>query len=141
MQRSATRYGLSWSRWTLVTALLFALVARALVPVGYMLVPSAIDPGTLVLTICPSSTVHGLASSGHDHSHHQHHHDKGPAGLDHQLCGFAVAATTDVPPSDVIAVPAYVLLAAALRLPVRDLMMTPSHVGPQLGSRGPPIPV
>jgi hypothetical protein len=86
-----------WLRW-----LLPLLVARALVPAGFML---SVDAGGLALTFCPSvaappaehhAQAHHEHGSDATHDHEQHHrgHDTG------SLCPFALVAgacSTDIP--------------------------------------------
>ena len=126
----------------MAAALLFVLVLRALVPVGFMLAPSALDPGSLVLTICPSNagrliSVPARADAHHGHDHRHHHDHDSPAGLDHQMCGFAVASVSDVPPGDHLTLPAVPAPAVTLARTVGDLVTPPARVGSPLGSRAP----
>lgn len=152
MHRIATSFKLArlrpgWSTRTLAGLLLCALVLRALVPTGFMFAPSKADPGTFTLTICSASSSYRVvvpdpaAVTYNEAAHHSTGHDQTPAGIDHQLCGFAVASSSDVPPNLDAYVPAYVSLADVPAAPVRDLVTTPAQVGPQLGSRAPPVTV
>lgn len=106
---TASRMKRRWQRW-LVWLLPF-LVARALVPAGFML--SVVDGG-LELTFCPSveapsphMSMHHDASTHHAHgpdgtqpSDQQHHSDHYRAG-DANVCPFGVAGSANAP------IPAY----------------------------------
>jgi hypothetical protein len=118
-----------WARW-----LLPLLVARAFLPVGFML---AADADGLQLAFCPDQV-----SVVQSHSDHQAGHDSNDDGSQHSgghvqpPCPYAVAAVAaviDVPHLDTIA-----LQAAELVLPQRAVPVP--LAGPQRTDRirGPP---
>ena len=118
MNRSLFR---KWARW-----LLPLLVARAFLPVGFMLATQA---DGLQLAFCPDQVV-AVAHVGHGDGHQQHNAHLDPP------CPFAVAAVAaniDIPHLDTAAV-----LAAEQFVPERSVAVP--LAGPQRTDRirGPP---
>jgi hypothetical protein len=118
MNRSLFR---KWARW-----LLPLLVARAFLPVGFMLATQA---DGLQLAFCPDQVV-AVAHVGHGDGHQQHNGHLDPP------CPFAVAAVAaniDVPHLDTAAV-----LTAEQLIPERSIAVP--LAGPQRTDRirGPP---
>jgi hypothetical protein len=117
-----------WQRW--IVWLLPFLVARALVPAGFML--SVVDGG-LDLTFCPSVTsVAQAAGQHHDASHHDasHAHDQGEhsdhyRASDTSACPFGVAGGASM-------VANYALADFALATPAELL---PSYTAPRAANR------
>ena len=110
-----------WARW-----LLPLLVARAFLPVGFMLATQA---NGLELAFCPDQ-VAAVAHVGHGDGHQQHNGHLDPP------CPFAVAAVAaviDIPHLDTVAV------QAAEQLPPERTVAVPL-AGPQRADRirGPP---
>lgn len=110
-----------WARW-----LLPLLVARAFLPVGFMLATQA---NGLELAFCPDQ-VAAVAHVGHGDGHQQHNGHLDPP------CPFAVAAVAaviDIPHLDTVAV------QAAEQLPPERAVAV-SFAGPQRADRirGPP---
>lgn len=114
-----------WARW-----LLPLLVARAFLPVGFMLAASQADG--LQLTFCPDQ-VAAVAHVGHDDGHAGHQQHNGHLDPPCPFAVAAVAANIDIPHLDTAAV-----LAAAPFVPERSV--TVPLAGPQRIDRirGPP---
>jgi hypothetical protein len=121
-------------RWTFW--LLPLLVARALVPMGFML---SADADGLSIVICSGTTV-PPAPTTHDSAHHHHHGSEDGASTDEQsaqqssLCAFALSgaasnyevATFEEMPSHA----AYSLPSELLLVPAAGPLRTHSIRGP-----------
>ena len=116
--------------------LLIALVLRALLPSGAMVVASHSEPGTFEMTICSSSATHTVVVA--DPLNPEPARDHVPTGHDHNLCGFAATANIALPPLGALLPPAYTQLGAPPELSVSELVVMAALVGPPLGSRAPP---
>lgn len=124
---------MSRSRWpTALFALLF--LARAFVPVGYMVAPG--PQGGLALTLCSGFAPPQAASHG-EHHHHEQSGDDGQQDARHDPCPFALAGGAPLAGAASAALATAVAHAAPrsflqLVLPARPL--TGAH-----GARAPPF--
>lgn len=118
-------------RWV-AHLLLFAFVARALVPVGYMPDFSAASKGVFKVVICSATGAKAIAidADGKQVPVQQgDHHD--------QPCAFTGMAAVALLAVDVIPLAAPEFHVSTL-IPRLAVQLPPTRAGPQLGSRGPP---
>lgn len=111
------------------------LIVRSMVPVGFMLAPTAVD-GSLALMICTGAgPLDGAALADVDSSPTK---PGKPGAGSHDLCAFAPAFALAVPAEG-----AYLLAPVALvgraELPSVADRLPPARAGPSLGSRAPPV--
>jgi hypothetical protein len=119
-------------RTATVTALLAALLLRALIPAGFM---PAVGAGSLALVFCAP----GMAAGAGAHAHQHHHGQHGTGGTGHSAaaqCPFAQSAAPALPTVAALhyAPPRLASLAPTRREDQVAPAVTPRHAA----ARGPP---
>lgn len=119
----------------LLWLLLLAIVARGLVPAGYMPDAAAAQNGQLALTFCTADGVVSTLRFAPDSTHHE------SSANGHMECAFGVLSlqATMTPPEGIpqlqhVVLPSLLLVRAT---PLQVLLSLVS--GPPLGARAPPV--
>ncbi len=123
-----------WVRAATLGLLLLALVARGLVPAGYMLARASSDDSLLTMTICTS---HGPQQIAVPDGLNPKPDQKAPLAAI-EPCAFAHAIASGGPPADVATLAHAIYPHAKLERAVDNLIGQRVVLGAPLGSRAPP---
>jgi hypothetical protein len=116
--------------------LLLSLLARGLVPAGYMVASGSTGWPRLVL--CSGTAAKPSAAPQGRHHGQRHRHDDGPAAPAESPCAFAALLAPALPPAPpILAEPAIVVPAVPAFRPV-PAAFRPALAAPPPPARGPP---